>query len=139
MSIATLILNADLYAPEHVGHRDILVAGGKIIALAERLEPNIPGMESIDAAGRAVTPGLIDQHIHVTGGGGEAGPVSRCPEASLHEFIEAGITTVVGVSGPQQRQPPGESPGTENRRSHNLHVDLKLRVSRDDHHRHRAP
>ena len=53
MSIATLIRNADLYAPEHVGHRDILVAGGKIIALAERLEPNIPGMETIDAVAKA--------------------------------------------------------------------------------------
>ena len=34
---------------------------------------NIPGMETVDAAGRRVTPGLIDQHIHVTGGGGEGG------------------------------------------------------------------
>lgn len=54
--------------------RDILIAGGKIIAVEPHLENvNIPGMETVDAAGRRVTPGLIDQHIHVTGGGGEGG------------------------------------------------------------------
>ena len=70
MTQAVLIRNADLYAPEHVGMRDILIAGGKIIAVEPHLENvNIPGMETVDAAGRRVTPGLIDQHIHVTGGG----------------------------------------------------------------------
>ena len=64
-----LIKSADLYAPEHVGARDILIAGGKIIAVAPTLEPNIPGLETIDVKGRKVIPGLIDQHIHVTGGG----------------------------------------------------------------------
>lgn len=59
MSIATLIRNADLYAPEHVGHRDILVAGGKIIAVDDRLDPNIPGMETIDAAGLTDIRGLV--------------------------------------------------------------------------------
>ena len=37
-----LIKNADLYAPEHVGARDILMAGGKIIAVAPSLEPSRP-------------------------------------------------------------------------------------------------
>ena len=63
MTQAVLIRNADLYAPEHVGMRDILIAGGKIIAVEPHLENvNIPGMETVDAAGRRVTPGLIDQH-----------------------------------------------------------------------------
>lgn len=38
-------------------------------------------------------------HVHITGGGGEAGPASRCPEAQLSKLISAGITTVVGVTG----------------------------------------
>ena len=38
-------------------------------------------------------------HSHITGGGGEAGPASRCPEARLSELLDAGITTVVGVIG----------------------------------------
>lgn len=99
MSIATLIRNADLYAPEHVGHRDILLAGGKIIAVEEKLDPAIPGMDVIDAAGRRVTPGLIDQHIHVTGGGGEGGWASRCPELNFSSLVKGGVTTFVGVSG----------------------------------------
>ena len=36
MTQAVLIRNADLYAPEHVGMRDILIAGGKIIAVIAR-------------------------------------------------------------------------------------------------------
>ena len=60
MTQAVLIRNADLYAPEHVGMRDILIAGGKIIAVEPHLENvNIPGMETVDAAGRRVTPGRI--------------------------------------------------------------------------------
>lgn len=27
--------------------------------------------------------GFIDMHVHMTGGGGEAGPASRCPEAQV--------------------------------------------------------
>ena len=46
-----------------------------------------------------MTPGFIDMHVHVTGGGGEAGPASRCPESQLSAFLNAGITTVVGVCG----------------------------------------
>jgi beta-aspartyl-dipeptidase (metallo-type) len=38
-------------------------------------------------------------HQHVTGGGGEAGPASRTPEAHLSQLLSAGTTTVVGVLG----------------------------------------
>lgn len=41
--------------------------------------------------------GFIDCHVHITGGGGELGPESRCPEARLSELIDAGITTVFRV------------------------------------------
>ena len=27
--------------------------------------------------------GIIEMHVHMTGGGGEAGPASRCPEAQV--------------------------------------------------------
>ena len=87
---AVLIKNADVYAPEHLGTTDVFIVNDKIVAVGKDLTVNVPGMETVDAKGRVMMPGVIDQHIHVTGGGGEAGPVSRCPEASLHEFIEAG-------------------------------------------------
>lgn len=94
-----LIKNADVYAPEHLGTRDIFIAGGKIVAMAEKLDVTLPDLEVIDAAGYIVAPGLVDQHIHITGGGGEGGWHSRCPELVFSELVKAGVTTFLGVSG----------------------------------------
>lgn len=94
-----LIKNADVYAPEHIGTRDIFIAGGKIVAMAEKLDVTLPDLEVIDAAGYVVAPGLVDQHIHITGGGGEGGWHSRCPELVFSELVKAGVTTFLGVSG----------------------------------------
>ena len=44
-------------------------------------------------------PGIIDQHVHLTGGGGEAGPASCIPELTVGELIAGGVSTVVGVLG----------------------------------------
>src|SRR5690606_3180786 len=44
-------------------------------------------------------PGLIDNHVHITGGGGEGSFKTRVPEITLSKLIEAGITTVVGLLG----------------------------------------
>lgn len=46
-----------------------------------------------------LTPGFMDQHVHITGGGGEGGPETRCPELQLSELILCGTTSVVGVLG----------------------------------------
>lgn len=94
-----LIKNADVYAPEHLGTRDIFLAGGKIVAMAEKLDVTLPDLEVFDAAGYIVAPGLVDQHIHITGGGGEGGWHSRCPELVFSELVKAGVTTFLGVSG----------------------------------------
>lgn len=66
------------------------------ISAAESLveEQNI-----LDVPGCIITPGLIDMHVHIIGGGGEAGPASATPPSQLSTFLEAGITTVVGVLG----------------------------------------
>ncbi len=53
----------------------------------------------INLSGRMLCPGFIDQHVHLIGGGGEAGPTTRTPEVSLSRLTEAGITTVVGLLG----------------------------------------
>lgn len=94
-----LIKHADVYAPEHLGPKDLFLAGGKIVAMADELTIDLPDLEVIDATGYVVTPGLIDQHIHVTGGGGEGGWQSRCPELVFSELVKAGVTTFMGVSG----------------------------------------
>ncbi len=101
MPLFTLIKNGDVYAPESIGRQDILLSGGKIAMVASKI--NIPrdfaDLKEIDAAGSIVVPGFIDQHVHITGGGGEGGPATRTPEISLSRLTTAGITTVVGLLG----------------------------------------
>ena len=95
-----LLLNADLFTPGPLGHRHVLVAGGRIAWIgAER--PDLPAalVETVDLQGARVVPGLIDCHAHLTGGGGEAGPETRVPPVDLSRFTTGGVTTVVGVLG----------------------------------------
>lgn len=94
-----LIKNADLYAPEHLGHRDLLICNDRIIQIAPEIKFEREGLMMIDAAGRKVIPGLIDQHVHITGGGGESSFRSRACEVSLSDLVESGVTTVVGLLG----------------------------------------
>ena len=96
---STLIRHAHVFAPTILGVTDVLLVNGKIAAIGENLTPNLPDLEVIDAKGLILTPGFIDQHIHVTGGGGEGGPKTRTPELMLSELIACGTTSVVGVSG----------------------------------------
>ena len=94
-----LIKNARVYAPAPLGRMDILVAGGRIAAMEEALDPRLPGVEALDAAGKTAVPGFIDQHVHITGGGGEGGLHTRVPELQLSAALRAGVTTLVGVLG----------------------------------------
>lgn len=97
--MAILIKNARVFAPEDLGVKDVLMAAERVLAIGENLDPNLPDLEVIDAKGMLLTPGFFDQHIHVTGGGGEGGPQSRTPELLLSELIACGTTSVVGLSG----------------------------------------
>ena len=98
----TLLRNADVFDPEPRGRSDVLVGGGRILALAERLDLGA-GLDAlsevVDLGGARVIPGLIDAHVHVTGGGGESGPASRVPGIALSTLTRAGVTTCVGVLG----------------------------------------
>lgn len=70
----TLLRNTQLYAPSKMGKKDILIANDKIIAIEDNLsEFENKHVKIIDAEGKIVTPGLIDQHIHVIGAGGKDG------------------------------------------------------------------
>ena len=95
-----LIKNAGIYAPEYIGEKDVLLAGGKICRIGENLTvPDSWDVEIIDGSGMLLLPGFIDSHVHVLGGGGEGGFANRTPEATLSGLTRYGITTVVGCLG----------------------------------------
>lgn len=78
--------------------KNILIANEKIEKIFEG-DCDYYFDEIYDGGGKTLIPGLIDQHIHITGGGGEGGFETRVPEITLSKLIEAGITTVVGLLG----------------------------------------
>lgn len=99
-SVATLVKDGEVYGPEQRGKKDILIVAGRIVKVADEIaEPPEFSTRVVDAGGKYVTPGFIDPHVHLLGGGGEDGPRSRVPELDLGELVEAGTTTVVGVLG----------------------------------------
>ena len=96
-----LIRNGEVYAPEFLGRKDILIVNNKIGLIVDKIDHMPSGFisETIDAKGRIVVPGFIDQHVHIIGGGGEAGYSSRIFETKLTDFTTAGTTTVLGLLG----------------------------------------
>ena len=99
-ALLRLLRGADVYAPEHVGRRDILVGGGRILQMGASLaEFAHAGIEVGDVGGLRLVPGFVDQHIHLLGGGDAAGPLGRVAELTPEDLALAGITTAVGVVG----------------------------------------
>ncbi len=96
-----LLKNAMLYGPEAMGKQDVIILGNKIGHIAPEIPvpQGVGEVEVIDCAGKAVTPGFIDWHVHITGGGGEGGPTTRTPEITLSKITRYGVTTVVGCLG----------------------------------------
>ncbi len=95
-----LIKNAILYNPEFSGKKDILVGGNTILEISEKIQlPFGFDAEAFDADGLIVVPGLIDNHVHIAGAGGEGGPATRTPELKLSDMYRGGVTTVVGCLG----------------------------------------
>jgi beta-aspartyl-dipeptidase (metallo-type) len=96
-----LLRNAELYDPEPRGRRHLLVAGERVVWIGRdvpRLDAALD-VEEVDLGGRRVIPGLVDCHVHLTGGGGESGPGSRVPPMPLSRLTLGGVTTAVGVLG----------------------------------------
>jgi len=74
--------------------RDVAIAGGKIAAVAPRIEP-ADAFKTIDVSGLYVTPGLVDIHVHVFAGTGEKGSYAGDNSVYPDGFtLRAGVTTV---------------------------------------------
>ena len=75
---------------------------GESIVWVGTSPPDLPaglGVREHDLEGRRVIPGFIDGHVHLTGGGGEAGPNTRVPPLVLSRLTAGGVTTAVGLLG----------------------------------------
>jgi dihydroorotase len=79
---------------------DVAIAGGKIAAI----EPEIPadrGIDTINARGMYVTPGLVDLHTHcyhsATGSGVEADPIAA--RSGTTTWVDAGTFGVTELAG----------------------------------------
>ena len=85
----TLVADATILdgAGGRLDHADVLMAGGRIVALGHGL-PRPAGTQLIEAHGRWVTPGLIDVHTHLG--------VYTLPQTSL----DADASDVTEVSDP---------------------------------------
>lgn len=99
MSFFKLIKNVYLYAPEEMGLVDILIAGKKIAFIDDSINVLLPEIEVYEAGGAIAFPGLIDPHVHMTGGGGEGGFSTRTPELKITDCVLNGVTTVIGCLG----------------------------------------
>lgn len=101
----TLLKNVNIFSPQPLGLKDVLVAGGKIAAIidgndkAQDVSPQSWNVDIVDFAGASLAPGFIDSHTHITGGGGEVGFATQVVPVPLSQFTNVGVTTVVGLLG----------------------------------------
>ena len=65
-----LIQNIDVYAPQHLGKKDVLIINDKIVKIKDAGSICADGFlseaEMINGEGLLLTPGFIDCHVHVS-------------------------------------------------------------------------
>ncbi len=95
-----LFKSCEIYSPDYLGKKDVLVGGEKILAIENEIT-GIPAtlVKTIDGRGLKLCPAFIDAHVHIAGAGGEGGPGSRTPEIQLSHMLEGGVGSVVGCLG----------------------------------------
>ncbi len=98
-----IIKNAEIYTPNFIGKKDIVVLGDKLISIRDNIEEifnvNFLNFKTINAEGKYIVPGFIDSHQHFLGGGGEGGFKTRTPEINLTDITIGGVTTAIGCLG----------------------------------------
>jgi len=98
-----LVTGGEVFTPAPGGRTSVLALNGAIarIGAVDTAAVDALGVpvETLDASGCLVVPGLIDPHVHLIGGSGEEGYSTASPEIFLGELVSAGVTTVVGCLG----------------------------------------
>jgi beta-aspartyl-dipeptidase (metallo-type) len=97
----TIIREGNVFAPEPLGRKDVLIEGSRIGAIGEPGEIQVKGLDVqvVEAGSRIVIPGLVDTHVHILGGGGEGGPATRAPEIAIEDIVQSGVTTLIACLG----------------------------------------
>ena len=95
----TLLKNLVLFRDGAWKASDVLIADKKIALVGDSLRISVPGLERMDCGGAKAIPGYIDQHVHITGGGGEGSFLTQVPPMKLSDPVRAGVTTLVGLLG----------------------------------------
>lgn len=96
----TLIKNATIYSPDYLGKKDMLFCFDRIALIDDAIDVSVlKDVEIIDCSNCIVFPGFIDLHVHIAGGGGEGGYITRTVSAEANDILHNGTTTVVGVLG----------------------------------------
>lgn len=72
----------------------ILVEGDRIRTISRDPLDAPAGVTRIDGRGRYLIPGLMDMHIHLSGGRGREGPNEEAGMRALHGFLYSGFTSV---------------------------------------------
>lgn len=99
--MAILVRGGEVFSPDPLGKKDLLILDSKIGAICEPGALRIEGIsvDELDASGKWILPGFIDSHAHILGGGGEGGPSTRAPEITIEDIITSAVTTVIGCLG----------------------------------------
>ncbi len=72
----------------------VLIEGARIVRVSRGRIESPSGARVVEGRGRYLIPGLMDTHIHLTGGRGAGGPDETAARQALHGFLYSGITTV---------------------------------------------
>jgi beta-aspartyl-dipeptidase (metallo-type) len=94
-----LICDVELYAPQPRGRTDLLLAGGRILAIGHGLDLGGLRGRVVDGRGLIAAPGLVDSLVHISGGGGEGGFATRTAPLRGEHALAAGVTTLIGALG----------------------------------------
>jgi beta-aspartyl-dipeptidase (metallo-type) len=95
-----LLKNVECYSPEYQGRKDILLVFDKIVEISSVITiDKLYHADIIECKDKIACPGFIDQHVHISGGGGEEGPKSIIGPIDVNELISSGVTTAVGLLG----------------------------------------
>lgn len=100
--IIKLIKGGKVFTPEEIGGQDLLIINDKVVRIDRGLSISFSldsETEVYDAKDKIVCPGIIDSHLHLIGGGGGAGFISRVKEIFIEDIVRFGVTTVVGCLG----------------------------------------